>query len=83
MYYLIPYAAMSFGSFAVSPRASASSARRVTLDNLARLRLGAAVPRHRDVVLHVRLRRPAARRAASSGSSTSSRRRTDHGWSWL
>ena len=41
-----------------------------------RLRLGAAVPRRRDVVLRIRLRRAAARRAASSASSTSSPPRT-------
>ena len=41
-----------------------------------RLRLGAAVPRRRDVVLPVRLRRPAARRRLRRRSSTSSPPRT-------
>ena len=76
LYYLIPYAAMSLGAFAVVAARERELGEPVTLDNLAgfgweRPLLGAAMS-----VVHARLRRLPARPAASSASSTSSRPRT-------
>ena len=63
IYYLIPYCAMSLGAFAVVAARERELGAPVTLDNLAGLRLGAAVPRRLDVGLHARLPRlPAHRR---------------------
>ena len=62
MYYLIVYAAMAFGSFAVLRRTRARARGAGDARQSRRLRLGAALPRHRDVVLPLRFRRSAARR---------------------
>ena len=62
LYYLIPYAAMSLGAFAVVAVRERELREPVTLAEPRRLRLGAAVPRRLDGPLHVRLHRPAARR---------------------
>ena len=60
LYYLIPYGAMSIGAFAVVAARERELGVPVTLDNLGGHRLGAAVPRRRDVGLHARLRGHAA-----------------------
>ena len=62
LYYLIPYGAMSIGAFAVVAARERELGVPVTLDNLGRARLGAAVPRRRDVGLHARLHGHAADR---------------------
>ena len=62
LYYLIPYGAMSIGAFAVVAARERELGVPVTLENLGGLRLGAAVPRRRDVGLHARLRGHAADR---------------------
>ena len=76
LYYLVPYAAMSLGAFAVVAARERELGEPVTLDNLAgfgweRPLLGVAM-----CVVHVRLRRASRRPAASWASSTSSRPRT-------
>ena len=60
LYYLIPYGAMSIGAFAVVAARERELGVPVTLDNLGGIRLGAAVPRRRDVGLHARLHGHAA-----------------------
>ena len=72
MYYLIPYAAMSLGAFAVVAARERELGVPVTLAEPRRLRLGAAVPRRLDVGLHARLARLPADRRLHRASSTSS-----------
>ena len=62
LYYLIPYGAMSIGAFAVVAARERELGVPVTLDNLGRAGLGAAVSRRRDVGLHARLHGHAADR---------------------
>ena len=83
LYYLIPYAALSIGAFAVvaRPRAGAGPAGDVRQPR--RLRLGAAVPRRRDGDLHVRLHRPAAARPLPRQVLRLRGRSIDRGWIWL
>ena len=82
MYYLIPYAAMSLGAFAVVAARERELGVPVTLRQPRRLRLGAAVPRRLDVGLHARdARLPADRRLLRQVLRL--RRRVRHGWWWL
>jgi NADH-quinone oxidoreductase subunit N len=63
LYYLIPYSAMSVGSFAVVAARERELNRPVTIDNLAGLGWERTAARHLDGDLHARLRRlPADRR---------------------
>ena len=82
LYYLIPYGAMSLGAFAVVAARERELGVPVTLENLAGLRLGAAVPRRRDVGLHARLPRlPAHRRLL--GKFYVFAAAYESGWWWL
>ena len=83
LYYLISYAAMTIGAFAVVAARERELGEPVTLDNMAGLRLGAAVYRRGDVDVHARLRRTAADRRLHRRSSTPSRPPYDRGWVWL
>ena len=83
LYYLIPYAALSIGAFAVVAARERELGRPVTLENSRGLRLGTAVPRRRAGAPSRSASSACRRWGSSSESSTCSRPSSTWAGCWL